>query len=271
MTFRKKQMIPFLTLLFILTFLAVTMQAQAAPLWRSTWQVSADFVGDQPNATLVVMVERQNSAGVWVLYNTESMPLNCEAAPGVSFANDTAVFNGTGAITCAMPSVRQIVQRMTNGRYTPAEACDCKDSPLIEANVQLDPNATSSARQNPLVHRAAGGGADMALAAAVPAFSTTPLASMQFTVDDNPAQSNPFIASALPNVLAARYSNDGGALQPAFQANGADPGTGAAAVPALAVSNEAATLYIGYSPLTGESLYGTLHSLDVDPGCYGSG
>jgi hypothetical protein len=268
MAFGKKVVLPFLMVLFSL---AITISAQAASNWRSAWQVSANFIGNQPNVTLVVTVERQNSLGLWTLYGVNSVPLTCETTPGVMFAGDTAVFDGTGAIKCDMPSVQEIVHQMTNGRYTPDESCDCKGDPVILADVQLDPNVTGSVWKNPLVHRAAGTDVDMALAAAVPAFSTIPLASMEFTVDNIFAPSNPFMASAAPNVLAARYINLGAVLQPAFAANGADPGTAAPPVPALSVSYEATTLYIGYSPVTGESLHGTLHSLDVDPGCYGSG
>jgi hypothetical protein len=268
MAFGKKLALPFLMVLF---FLTATMSAQASANWRSAWQVSANFIGNQPNVTLTVTVERQNSLGVWTLYGVNSIPLNCETAPGVVFANDTAEFDGSGSIKCDMPSVQEIVRQMTNGRYTPDENCDCKGDPVILADAQLDPNTTGSAWENPLVHRAAGTDVDMALAAAVPAFSTIPLASMQFIVDNILAPSNPFIANAAPNALAAHYVNVGAALQPAFEANGADPGTAAPPVPALSVSYEATTLYIGYSPVTGESLHGTLHSLDVDPGCYGSG
>jgi hypothetical protein len=268
MSFGKKLMLPFLMVLFSL---AVTVSAQAASNWRSSWQVSADFIGNQANVTLLVTVERQNSLGLWTLHGVNSIPLSCETAPGVLFVNDTAVFDGTGAMKCDMPSVQEIVRQMTNGRYTPDESCDCKGDPVILADVQLDPNMTGSVWQNPLVHRAAGTDIDMALAAAVPAFSTTPLASMQFTVDNILAQSNPFVANGAPNKLSARYANLGAFLHPVFEANGADPGTAAPPVPALSVSYEATTLYIGYSPATGESLHGTLHSLDVDPGCYGSG
>jgi hypothetical protein len=268
MTFGKKLMLPFLMVLFSL---AVTMSVQATPNWRSFWQVSADFIGNQPNVTLLVTVERQNSLGLWTVHGVNSIPLDCETVPGVLFADDTAVFDGTGAIKCDMPSVQAIVRQMTNGRYTPDESCDCKGDPVILADAQLDPNTTGSVWQNPLVHRAVGTDTDMALAAAVPAFSTIPLASMQFTVDNILAQSNPFVANAAPNALAARYVNLGAILQPVFEANGTDPGTAAPPVPALSVSYEATTLYIGYSPVSGESLHGRLHRLDIDPGCYGSG
>ncbi len=267
----KKQLMLFLILPFFLFLLAAASQAQAAPVWRSTWEVSANFVSDKPNATLLVTVERQNNFGAWVLYDTEEVQLHCVTAPGVFFANDTAVFEGSGAIQCAMPSVRAMVRQMTKGRFTPDASCDCKGSPIILADVELDPNTTGSAWENPLVYRTTSKGIDMALSANIPAYSTIRFASMQFTVDGNMAQSNPFIANGTPNALSATYFNVGAALQPAFWANGADPGTSTPEVGSLAVSYEATTLTIGHSPVSGESLHGTLHSLDVDPGCYGTG
>lgn len=262
-----------LILLLVLLFaglLASVGRAEAAVVdWRSTWNVTGDFVGNTPNVLLTVTVERNTGAG-WVLYAQEARQLECSADGGVVLAADTAVFDGTGHIRCAMPSVRSLVRQATNGRYTPDPFCDCKGNPLITADVALDPNITGSVWENPLVQRTSAIGTDMALAAEVPAFSTLPQASLLFTVGVVTAQSNPFLATAVPNALLATYIDLGG-KQAAFEANGADPGTGAAPVPGLLVSNEATTLYIGYSPLTGASLHGTLTSFSVDPGCYGTG
>ncbi|MCB8968267.1 MAG: hypothetical protein H6660_15400 [Ardenticatenaceae bacterium] len=199
------------------------------------------------------------------------MLLACVTAGGVSFTNDTAVFDGTGSIQCAMPSLQEIVYDMTNGRYTPQTSCNCKGNPTILADVQLTPNTTGSDWENPLVHRALGTSTDMALAATVPAYSTIPQAFMQLNVVGNLAQSNPFIANHMPNSLAASYVKVIAGMQPAFLANGADPGTGTPPASGLAVSNAATTLTIGYSPISGQSLHGVLHSLNVDPGCYGTG
>ncbi|MCL4264539.1 MAG: hypothetical protein KJ069_15050 [Anaerolineae bacterium] len=245
--------------------------AAAATEWRSTWVVDVDFVGNTPNALLTVTVERDTGGG-WVLFAEEARQLTCVRDGGVLLVNDTAVFDGTGNIRCDMPSVRGIVRQMTDGRHTPTPNCDCKGNPIMTADVSLNPNITGSDRQNPLASRVTPLGAmDMALAAPVPAFSTTPLSSLLFTVGKETAQSNPFIASALPNVLQATYFAVGDWHQADFMANGVNPGTGAGPVADLAVSNDATILYIGYSPLTGESLHGTLEDLSLDPGCYGTG
>lgn len=248
-----------------------TTPAAAATEWRSTWVVDVDFVGNTPNALLTVTVER-DSGGGWVLFAEEARQLTCTRDGGVLLVNDTAVFDGTGNIRCDMPSVRGMVRQMTDGLYTPTPSCDCKGNPIMTADVSLNPNTSASDRQNPLATRVTPLGAmDMALAAPVPAFSTTPLASLVFTVGNETAQSNPFIANALPNMLQATYFTVGNLHQAAFVANGANPGTGAGPVADLTVSNNATILYIGYSPLTGESLHGTLENLSLDPGCYGTG
>lgn len=272
MTNRKLNISLFLTAVFVLTGLFSSVkQTQAATVeWRSTWDVAADFVGNKPNARLTVTVERNAGAG-WALYAQEVHNLACDREGGVLLVADTAVFDGTGHIRCAMPSVRQLVRQMTYGRYTPAASCDCKGNPLITAAVALDPSTSSSDWENPLVQRVSGAGTDMALAATVPAFSTLPQASMLFTVAAVAAQSNPFVANALPNALSATYLDMAGLKQAAFEANGVNPGTGAGPVPGLSVSNEATTLFIGYSPGTGESLHGTLTGIGLDPGCYGTG
>jgi hypothetical protein len=189
----------------------------------------------------------------------------------VVLANDTAVFDGTGGIRCAMPSIQSLVRDMTDGRYAPAASCSCNGTPIISADVQLNPNTTGADWENPLVYRLARAGNDMALAASVPAFSTLPSASIIFTVNDETAQSNAFIANGMPNTLLATYLDAGDWHQAAFEANGANPGTGVGPVGNLSVTNEATTLYIGYSPATSASLNGTLIGINVDPGCYGTG
>ncbi|MCB8968266.1 MAG: hypothetical protein H6660_15395 [Ardenticatenaceae bacterium] len=95
MASRKKQLIPVLMLSLMLFFLVVTTQAQAAPIketWRSTWQVAADFIGDQPNVTLIVSVEHLNSGGVWTAIQHR------ERAAGVCHGGRRLVYQRYGRI-----------------------------------------------------------------------------------------------------------------------------------------------------------------------------
>ena len=275
MTYRKLYMGWLLSAILIFMGLMSSVgQANAAIVivndWRSTWAVQADFVGNTPNVVLTVTVERDTGSG-WFLYGEEMQRLECGVDGGVVLVDDTAVFDGTGHIRCAMPSIQRMVYKMTGGQYTPEASCQCKGNPMIGAKVQLDPNTTGSDWQNPLVAREAVAGTDMALSAVVPAFSTLPQAALNFVVAAEIAQSNAFIANGVPNTFLATYIDVGGLHQAEFVANAVNPGTGAPPVGNLSVSNRATTLYIGYSPATGETLHGTLSSLDLDPGCYGTG
>lgn len=275
MNYRKLYMGWVLTAILIFMGLVSSVeQAKAAIVivndWRSTWAVQADFAGNTPNVVLTVTVERDTGSG-WFLYGEEMQRLECGVDGGVVLVSDTAVFDGTGQIRCVMPSIQGMVYKMTGGQYTPEASCQCKGNPMIAAKVQLDPNIAGSDWQNPLVAREVATGIDMALSAIVPAFSTLPQAALNFGVAAEIAQSNAFIANGVPNTFLATYIDVGGLHQAEFIANAVNPGTGALPIGNLSVSNRATTLYIGYSPATGDSLHGTLSSLDLDPGCYGTG
>lgn len=268
---RNTYMAGVLVAILILTAFVQSGQVQAATTnWRNHWDVQVNFIGDEPNALLTVTVEQDTGTG-WKFYAENISRLHCTTAPGVTLTSNTAVFSGTGAIQCQMPSVRELVQQMTSGRYTPNETCNCKGNPTINTKVVLDPNITGTVWDNPLVYRMDGTKTDMALDVPVPAYSTIPMANMTFAVNEYVASSNSFLANARPNTLMATYANLGAALQPVFIANGANPGTGALPVAKLSVTYMETDLFIGYSPVTGASLHGTLESLQIDPGCYGTG
>lgn len=266
--YRNRRIVTLLLFGFLLLGLTMYVQSAAAdedPQWESNWYITVDFVGNTPNAELVVQV--------WEYIDGIPQPLppaveqlDCSAAPSVNLVNDTAVFSGKGAIRCAMPSIQKIVWELTDGEFELDDACDCKTGATATATVQYVPNTTLSTFDNPLFSL-------VGLDWSTPMQANSFRPGLQMIVDSATAESKDFAATYSPMSLTTDFmplGND--KFMPFFTAVGI-PLT---SVPALiqqplAISNNQTVLYIGYSPHTKESLNGTLIDLFLDPGCFGNG
>ncbi len=118
-----------LLIVVIIGLLAVVNTAFAAPKYtfESNWSVTVDFIGNQPNAELLVEVW-QYDANTLVLLNTfgETQTLNCVVPKGVQIFSNRAYFDGSAGIQCHLPSIQNIVYNLTNGEYKLPDECACK-------------------------------------------------------------------------------------------------------------------------------------------------
>lgn len=268
----------FLMTVFLLVsfgfLLGVNHQQAAAELieYETDWSIHVDFQGNRVNAQLTVEVW-QFTNGTETDYQVRRRRLRCHVPNSVTISENEAIFNGVGRILCLVPSRQRIVQNMTNGAFIPSDQCLCEDGAFAATQIvfdALDPGDES--RTNPIFAMA-----DMALLADMPPFP--PLAAMmRFHVDSEVAVSHQFIADQVPNALLADFNQvndpEGGDLlyQPVFAANGVVyPSNPANIDEALSLSMNSSRLFIGYWPETGQSLYGRIRSLDLDPGCFGTG
>ena len=259
----------------IVSFLALYTTAFAAPTYeyQSNWSVTVDFVGDQPNAILLVEAWKYD-ANTDALLETfsETRQLSCEVRKGTNIVGGKAHFEGGRGIQCAMPSIQNLVYHMTKGEFTPEKACACKSGAVVSSDVTLAPNITAADRENPIAVME-----DIQFASPLLAYSST-RANLNMRVGTVTAVS-PFYVAQLPNNLVQGSFTE---INPpdsnvftyvnAFTANGeylaAAPGVVNAP---LYISNNQPSLSIGYNSQTGEGLYGVMSELFVDPGCSGNG
>lgn len=238
--------------------------------WQANWRFEVDFVGDRPNVTLTVFVW-EIVDGVPQPLTPETHDLDCWVAPGVTLAGNAATFSGKGGILCAVPSIQQIVSKMTEEQYELPDECMCKTGASAFATLAFTPNGSESDFGNPIFHLtdlewsvpiAAGGG-------------LRPF--MRMSVDTVMVQSTRFAGAGgnipLQGIFEAnQIDEEEYEYVPLFKANAVALGVAPALIQQnLHVSNQQPVLYIGYSPTTKQSLHGTLTTLVIDPGCFGNG
>ena len=259
---------------FIMSFLILAnhQEAIAAEIaYEANWAIHVDFEGNRTNAELTVEVW-QFTDGVETYHRGTTRRLRCRVPNSVKISGEEATFSGDGGIRCRVPSLHQIIFDMTDGAFIAPEECDCKVGAFVESEIVLDPNNTSQKRVNPVFTMT-----DLALEAEMPPV-LNPIALMRFYVDTENAFSGHFLVNPGLNLLQAEFDqvNDpnGGDLvyQPLFFANGGQLSAFPSEIEEdLALSLKQSQIYIGFSPQTGEALYGRIKTLDVDPGCFGTG
>ncbi len=246
-------------------------EAQAVE-YETDWSIHVDFLGNRVNARLTVEVW-EFTDGVQTDYRIRARNLRCHVPNSVEISDNEAIFNGEGRIRCLVPSRQKIVEKMTDGVFIPSDHCLCKDGAFATSEIvfdALDPGEPP--RTNPIFSMS-----DMALLADMPP-SPTFATMMRFHVDSQVAISQQFIADQVPNSLLADFNqvndpNSGDlAYQPIFVANGTVyPSNPANIDEELSLSMKRSRLFIGHWPKTGQSLSGRIRSLDLDPGCFGTG
>jgi len=269
----KKNLLRTALILFTIGFLFLSsnQKATAAQVeYEANWFIHVDFIGNQVNADLTVAVWEFDGEGTTYLETTRS--LNCQVRNGVEIDNNEATFSGGKGIVCLVPNRRQIIYNMTRGGFIAPTECALRKGAFAESQIVLDPNSTGQVRMNPIFTMP-----DLSLDAIMPPSSTL-LTLMHFRVDGQTADSIHFTASPGLNTLQAFLNqvNDpnGGdlAYQPLFFANGLlVPSVTSDIDEDLALSLTKSRLDIGFSPEGQEGLFGTMTSLDIDPGCFPTG
>jgi len=265
---------PAVFILFAFVFLILTGNQKASATqveYEANWFVHVDFVGNQVNADLTVAVW-EFTDGEETAYLETTRDLNCQVRSGVELDNNTATFSGGKGIVCLVPNRRQIIYNMTGGGFVPPNQCALRKGAFAESKLLLDPNNTGQVRMNPIFTMP-----DLSLDAITPS-SPNLLALMHFNVDSQTADSAQFLANPGQNTLQAFFNQvndpDGGdlAYQPLFFANGTLlPSFPANIDEDLSLSLQQSRLDIGFSPETQAGLFGTMTSLDIDPGCFPTG
>ncbi|MDJ0756678.1 MAG: hypothetical protein QNJ45_24295 [Ardenticatenaceae bacterium] len=253
-----------LAAVFLVLFLTQSIRPEAAAAaadWESTFAIDVHFVDD--NAVGVLSVHVTDPSGI---VTSQSFPITCNPSSGNIISDGVANFKGnTGEyVRCNVPSIRQLVRKMTGGQFTPAASCDCKEAVFAEFNVNFNNQPDPAGHPNPLFHLP-----DIELAAPISPFDYRP--ALNFTVNEHTSSSQGFpgqmswlhseVAPIGVNLFEPFFAVSAPLYHPA-------PITGDVHAD-LTVTLNAQTLYIGYNPETGESFNGQIIDLHIDPGCPG--
>ena len=264
-----------LFIVIILGFFVVVSKTFAAPAYtfESNWAVTVDFVGNTPNAELLVEVWKYdaNTLGLLDTYS-ETQTLTCTVPDGIKIFNEEAHFDGSAGIRCDLPSIQKIVYDLTKGDYKLPNECTCKTGAVVWADARLRPNLGAKDWANPIATMA-----DIQFSSPIPA-STLLRAQLEMTVDGLTAVSKPFAASKTNSLFEGSFDE----IHPygvAFYLYLIDliaDGNDLDALPEqhnapLLISNVQPTLTIGYDPAIMEGFHGSMSELFVDPGCFGNG
>lgn len=278
MSMKKKVWPRVLLLLCVLTgaYLLVSVQTAVAKndQW-ARWEVDITFPKNSVAADLTIHIGHTDKWGNEVIDLSETFPLECKQKGYVEIRNDVAMFDGKSYLMCNMPSIATKVYEMSKGALTIPATCACKQ-PWVSSAFTLNDTPISTNGRNPIFYRAVPNylddivfGADLDVAS-VPLYAQTSVAFAQRS-----SRSAPFkVQSSGHDMLALfnRVSTNPVQFAPAFTVDSIPyPASPALITGKLELASAASTVYIGYSPQTGDFFEGTMKHILVDPHCIGKG
>lgn len=265
---RKNFTLQLLALMVALMALALLWSAQpasAAVTRWAKWKMNFAFPSNQMEAILTVQVGHTTTSGTKIIDQEKEYMATCQIVGNVTVQNEEATFGGSGYYACAVPSIRAKVAEMTQGTLIIPNSCDSK-RPYVIADLAIDGSPVNAGSDNPLFHRD-----DITFN--LPLDVNTQEAQLLSEFAQADAESSSFSVNGSSQTLSVLYNRVGqNQYAPSFTADS----TSLTATPALVngpipLSTQASTVYVGYSPTSGDYFEGSLADLEVDPYCVGSG
>jgi hypothetical protein len=255
------------TILVSMIGLLLATQSAAASISRwAIWKIDVTFPNNKIQTDLIISLGHTTQSGQKVIDYVETFPVSCQAAGNPVLSNDQATFDGSSYYECAVPNIRSLVYQMPGHLIIPA-TCDAK-RPYVHGTVTIEGNPTQINPDNPLYYRDD-------IQASLPFNTGTQKAEIDVAFANEEAISDVFTPTT-DNVITAIYlkaSPGSNTYVPTFVLDGT---TTLASTPTtitapIFLSTLDSTIYIGYSPTTGNYFEGSLGDLQVDPVCIGQG
>lgn len=135
----------------------VVEQQGAEKSYWARWTMEMDFANDQVNARWTVFLGETDAQGEMFITNQQSESIACDIIGKVTIAGEEATFDGTGHLTCLIPSFYEAVKALAGGNmpfpdtiFSPT-ICKCQNPlPWIAADLTL---ATPDGLLAPLVYQ----------------------------------------------------------------------------------------------------------------------
>lgn len=253
----------FVVVMFVGIFLFLTARPAAAvgSPWVK-WRIDFTYPG-KLDALLVVERGYTNQSGDHIVVDVVQELLTCQSVGNPVFQNGKAVLDGSSYFQCAMPSIKGIAAQ--EWQMTIADSCPSK-RPYIIGRLAIEGNPTDSTPQNPVFYRD-----DIQFDA--PLDVSMQEAKLNMTFGQASAESDDFAIAPAGHQFAAYFTRSSAtAFTPHFVVDGNSLAPTPASVSQLMfLTTLESTIYLGHSPLSGDSFEGTMGPIRVDPVCTGTG
>lgn len=242
-------------------FLTARPAAAISPPWVK-WRIDFTYPG-KLDALLVVERGYTNQSGDHIVVDVVQELLTCQSVGNPVFQNGKAVLDGSSYFHCSMPSIKGIA--MQEWQMSIADSCSSK-RPYVMGRVAIEGSPTDSTPSNPIFYRE-----DIQFN--IPLDVSAQEAKLDMTFDQASAQSDLFAITPAAQQFVGYFARSGpGTYAPHFFVDGTSLApTPAAVTQWMFLTNLETTIYLGYSPASGDSFEGILGPLRVDPVCTGTG
>ena len=242
-------------------FLSVRPAAAAVSSWVR-WKIDLTYPNDKPDAQLIIQKWHMTTSGQHILDDEKSFALSCHTVGSPTVHNGELSLDGNSYVTCDVPSIQE--KAWQSWHMSIPDSCNSK-RPYITGKFTIEGSPNDSTPDNPIFYRD-----DIQLDA--PLDITLQQAALDMAFGQAAAESGAFTIKPAGHDFTAQFIRSGATYNPLFVVDGntlsATPAT--ITQPAI-LSTLESTIYLGYSPVSGEYFEGTIGPLEIDPVCIGTG
>ncbi|MCB9419751.1 MAG: hypothetical protein H6667_08100 [Ardenticatenaceae bacterium] len=252
----------FAAVVFVGLSLFLTARPAAAVTPWVKWRIDFTYPG-KLDALLVVERGYTNQSGDHIVVDVVQELLTCQSVGNPVLQNGKAILDGSSYFQCTMPSVKAIAAQ--EWQMTIADSCSSK-RPYVIGRASIEGSPADFTPSNPVFYRE-----DIQFG--IPLDVSTQKAKLAMTIDQALAQSDLFAIAPAAQQFVGYFARSGPATYaPHFFVDGTSLApTPAAVTPSMFLTTLETTIYLGHSPVSGDSFEGTLGPLRVDPVCTGTG
>ncbi len=242
-------------------FLTAHPAAAVSPPWVK-WRIDFTYPG-KLNALLVVQLGYTTASGDHIVTDEVHELLTCQTVGNPVIQNGRVLLDGSSYFQCAMPSIKGIA--FQEWQMQIADSCPSK-RPYVIGQITIEGNPADATPDNPVFYR---DDIQFNIPLDVPAQE----AKLAMTFDQATATSDLFTIDPAEQQFTAYLARSGTVgFTPHFFVDGSS----LAATPAtinqrMSLTTLESTIYLGHSPLSGDSFEGIMGPIRVDPVCTGTG
>lgn len=257
-----------LVLFFSISMITAVQPAKAQGNTWVRWLIDVDFVTSAASPgnidmDLIVQLGHTTQSGNKVIDDEHIEPVSCLVVGTPTFKNGRVFLDGNSYFQCNLPAPKEIALAKW-GIFIP-DSAQVRLAPFVSGRARLDSN---SGAENPIFHRD-----DIQFGLSYDDATVQSNINLIFDQEEATSSSFPAPLNNTGRIVNGRFEIIGlNLFAPRFAAGGATLASTPATISnPIIISNLGSTVYVGYSPVTGEYFEGALGSLTIDPGCETSG
>ena len=242
-------------------FLPVHPAAAVSSSWVR-WKIDLTYPNAKPDAQLIVQKWHTTTSGQLVLDDEKFFTISCHSVGSPTVQNGELSLDGSSYVACNVPSIQG--KAWQSWHMSIPDSCSSK-RPYITGQVTIEGSPVDPNPNNPIFFRE-----DIQLNA--PLNVAAQQAALDMAFGQAAADSGTFAIDPAGHTFTAQFVRSGASFSPSFVVDGNTLSAAPATITQPAIlSTLESTIYLGYSPVSGEYFEGTIGPLVIDPVCIGTG